>query len=72
MKKNVMLKKPSSMDKEQRLLLKKSMSKKAYKEYCRKFRSSLLLGRNYGTRRMSSAKDYARKRRNTRIDEMEF
>lgn len=72
MEKHTMLKTPSSMDKEQLLLLKKGMSKKAYKEYCRKYRSSLTLGRNYGTRRMISARDYVRKRKNARIGEMDY
>lgn len=72
MDKYTMLKTPSSMGKEQLLLLKKGMSKKAYKEYCRKYRSSLMLGRNYGTRRMISARDYVRKRKNARIDEADY
>lgn len=58
----MMIKKPSLLGKEQLLLLKKGMSKKAYKEYCRKYRSSLMFGRNYGTRRMASIRDYDRKR----------
>lgn len=70
--KDTMLKKPSSVGKEQLLLLKKGMSKKAYKEYCRKYRSSLMLGRNYGTRCMASVRDYARKRRTSYFDEVEF
>ena len=67
MKKQKMINRPSAMGKEQLLLLKKGMSKKAYKEYCRKYRSSLMLGRNYGTRRMASARDYVRNR-NVRIE----
>lgn len=62
MEKQKMINKPSAMGKEQLLLLKKGMSKKAYKEYCRKYRSSLMLGRNYGTRRMASARDCVRNR----------
>lgn len=69
MKKNDILRTPSTIGKEQLLLLKKGMSKKAYKEYCRKYRSSLMLGRNYGTRRMASIRDYDRKRRRTISDE---
>ena len=72
MEKHMMIKKPSSMGKEELLLLKKGMSKKAYKEYCRKYRSSLMLGRNYGTRRMASIRDYNRKRRATIHDEMVY
>ncbi len=53
----------SSMGKEQILLLKKSMSKKAYKELCKKYRSTMTLGRNYGTRRMESARDVDRRKR---------
>ncbi len=68
MEKQKMINKPSAMGKEQLLLLKKGMSKKAYKEYCRKYRSSLMLGRNYGTRRMASARDYVRNR-NVRIED---
>lgn len=62
MKKQKMINKPSTMGKEQLLLLKKGMSKKAYKEYCRKYRSALMLGCNYETRRMASARDYVRNR----------
>lgn len=69
MGKHMMIKKPSSMGKGQLLLLKKGMSKKAYKEYCRKYRSSLMLGRNYGTRLMASIRDYDRKRRPAISDE---
>lgn len=69
MENHMMIKKPSSMGKKPLLLLKKGMSKKAYKEYCRKYRSSLMLGRNYGTRRMASARDYDRKRRPAIPDE---
>lgn len=47
----------SSMGKEQQLILRKSMSKRAYIEYCKRYRSSMTLGRNYGTRCMKSAKD---------------
>lgn len=47
----------SDMGKEQKLLLQRSMSKKAYNAYCRKYRSTMLLGRNYGTRQMASKKD---------------
>lgn len=72
MEKYMMIKKPSSMGKDQLLLLKKGMSKKAYKEYCRKYRSSIMLGRNYGTRRMASIRDYDRKRRPTIHDEMAY
>lgn len=70
MEKHMMVKKPSSMGKEQLLLLKKEMSKKVYKEYCRKYRSSLMLGRNYGTRHMATARDYNRRRRPAIQDEM--
>ena len=70
--KDTMLKKPSSVGKEQLLLLKKSMSKKAYKEYCQKYRSSLMLGRNYGTRYMASARDYVREKRTSCYDELEI
>lgn len=69
MEKHMMVKKPSSMGKEQLLLLKKGMSKKAYKEYCRKYRSSLMIGRNYGTTRMASVRDYDRKRKSAIPDE---
>lgn len=72
MEKHNVLRTPSSMGKEQLLLLKKGMSKKAYKEYCRKFRSSLMLGHNYGTRRMISARDYVRKRKNAQIGETDY
>lgn len=61
---------PSSMGKEQILLLKRTMSKKAYKEYCRKYRSLLMLGRDYGTRRMASARDYVRKGKHPRMSEL--
>ena len=63
---------PSSMGNEQLLLLKRSMSKKAYKEFCHRYRSTLVLGRNYGTRRMTSTRDCARKRRKVQIEEMDF
>ena len=53
----------SSMGKKQKLLLKKGMSKKAYNDYCRRYRSTMTLGRNYGTRWMASAKDSARIRK---------
>lgn len=72
MEKHMMIKKPSSMGKEQLLLLKKGMSKKAYKEYCRKYRSPLMICRNYGTRRMVSIRDYDRKRKNDCFDEIDF
>lgn len=61
----------SSMSKEQKLLLKKSMSKKAYKDYCRRYRSTMTLGRNYGTRWMASAKDLARMRKPVVLDDYE-
>ena len=63
---------PSSMGNEQLLLLKRSMSKKAYKEFCHRYSSTLMLGRNYGTRRMTSTRDCARKRRKVQIEEMDF
>ena len=63
---------PSSMGNAQLLLLKRSMSKKAYKEFCHRYRSTLMLGRNYGTRRMTSTRDCARKRRKVQIEEMDF
>ena len=63
---------PSSMGNEQLLLLKRSMSKKAYKEFCHRYRSTLMLGRNYGTRRMTSTRDCERKRRKVQIEEMDF
>lgn len=72
MKQHIILKTPSAMKKEQLLLLKRSMSKKAYKEYCRKYRSSLMIGRNYGTRRMASIRDYSRKRKNDISDEIAY
>ena len=53
----------SSMGKKKKLLLKKGMSKKAYNDYCRRYRSTMTLGRNYGTRWMASAKDSARIRK---------
>lgn len=62
----------SSMSKEQKLLLKKSMSKKAYKDYCRRYRSTMTLGRNYGTRCMASAKDLERMRKTVIIDDYEM
>lgn len=62
----------SSMSKEQKLLLKKSMSKKAYKDYCRRYRSTMTLGRNYGTRWMASDKDVARVRKSVAIDDYEM
>lgn len=62
----------SSMGKEQKLLLKKSMSKKAYKNYCRRYRSTMTLGRNYGTRYMASAKDIERMRKPVIIDDYDM
>lgn len=62
----------SSMGKRQKLLLKKSMSKKAYKNYCQKYRSKMTLGRNYGTRYMASAKDLERMRKPVIIDDYEM
>lgn len=62
----------SSMGKRQKLLLKKSMSKKAYKNYCQKYRSTMTLGRNYGTRYMASAKDLERMRKPVIIDDYEM
>lgn len=44
------------------------MSKKAYKDYCQRYRSTMTLGRNYGTRCMASAKDLERKRKPVIID----
>ena len=61
----------SSMGKEQKLLLKKSMSKKAYKDYCRRYRSTMTLGRNLGTSWMASAKDLARMRKPVVLDDYE-
>lgn len=52
-----MIKTPSTMGKEQLLLLKRSMNKKSYKAYCKKYRNTITLGRNYGTRKMLSARD---------------
>lgn len=72
MKKYNTLRTPSAMGKEQLLLLKRGMSKKAFKEYCRKYRSALLIGRNYGTRHMMSARDYVRKRKNAQIVETDY
>ena len=72
MKQHIILKTPSAMKKEQLLLLKRSMSKKAYKEYCRKYGSSLMIGCNYGTRRMDSVRDYSRKRRTDVSDEIMY
>lgn len=66
------IRKISSMSKEQKLLLKKSMSKKAYKDYCRRYRSTMTLGRNYGTRWMASDKDVARVRKPVAIDDYEM
>ena len=60
-----------SMGKEQKLLLKKSMSKKAYNDYCRRYRSTMTLGRNYGTRRMASTKDLVRMRKQVVLDDCE-
>lgn len=62
----------SSMGKEQKLLLKKSMSKKAYKNYCRRYQSTMTLGRNYGTRYMASAKDIERMRKPVIIDDYDM
>ncbi len=62
----------SSMGKEQKLLLKKSMSKKAYKDYCRRYRSTMTLGRNLGTRWMASAKDVERMKKPVAIDDYEM
>lgn len=62
----------SSMGKEQKLLLKKSMSKKTYKDYCRRYRSTMTLGRNYGTRCIASAKDLERMRKPVIIDDYEM
>lgn len=62
----------SSMGKRQKLLLKKSMSKKAYKNYCQKYRSTMTLGRKYGTRYMASAKDLERMRKPVIIDDYEM
>lgn len=63
-----MIKKPSTMGKEQLLLLKRSMNKKSYKAYCKKYRSTITLGRNYGTRKMLSARDIQRNSR-LRVDQ---
>lgn len=62
----------SPMGREQKLLLKKSISKKAYKDYCRRYRSTMTLGRNYGTRCMASAKDLERMRKPVIIDDYEI
>lgn len=62
----------SSMNKEQKLLLKKSMSKKAYKDYCQRYRSTMTLGRNYGTRCMASAKDLVRMHKRVVLDDYEI
>lgn len=64
--------KPSAMSQEQLLLLKKSMSKKAYQQYWRQYRSTQLLERNFGTRYMTSARDYSRKDRSGRSAEREY
>lgn len=62
----------SSMGKEQKLMLKKSMSKRAYKDYCKKYRSSMTLGRNYGTRCMKSVRDIERSNRGIAIVDYEL
>ncbi|GEM_PF-2501891 len=62
----------SSMGKEQQLILRKSMSKRAYKEYCKKYRSSMTLGRNYGTRCMKSARDVERSNRRIALEDYEL
>ena len=61
----------SSMGKEQKLLLKKSMSKKAFIEYCHRYRSTMTLGRNYGTIRMDSNRDKVRKRKHIDVEPFE-
>lgn len=53
----------SSFNKKQKKLLKKSMTKKDYQSYCRRYRAKMTLGKNYGTRSMSSSRDIERKRR---------
>ena len=58
----------SSMDRKRRLLLKKNMSKKAYSEFCKRYRCKMTMGRNYVTRIMQSARDkerYGYKRKNS-------
>lgn len=67
----ISISKISSMGKEQKLLLKKSMSKKAYNDYCRRYRSTMTLGRNYGTRWMASTKDLVCMRKPVVLDDCE-
>lgn len=62
----------SSMGKEQQLILRKSMSKRAYKEYCKRYRSSMTLGRNYGSRCMKSARDIERSNRRIALEDYEL
>lgn len=61
----------SSVGKQQLILIKKSMSKKAYKDMCKRYRNTMTLGRNYGTRTMRSARDIQRNSRNKCIHDFD-
>lgn len=56
---------PFSYGKKQIALLKKTVIKKKYYEFCQSYRCILTLGRNYGTRTIRSNKD---KERNKKYD----
>ena len=48
---------PSSYGKKQMVLLKKTMTKKGFHEFCKSYRCTLTLGRDYGTRTIRSNRD---------------
>ena len=48
---------PSAFGKKYEMFMRKSMTKKAYREHCKSFRCLFAIGRNYGTRTMVSKKE---------------
>lgn len=55
---------PSEFGRHQLLLLKRRMTKKAYRNMCNSYRCALMLGRNYGTWTMKSKKHQNKNNRN--------
>ena len=54
---------PSSYGKKQNVLLRKTMTKREYREFCQSYRCTLTLGRNYGTRTIRSTRDKERQKK---------
>ena len=54
---------PSSYGKKQIALLRKSMTKKQYYDFCQSYRCVLTIGRDYGTRTICSTRDKERQKK---------